>query len=44
MFDIFGKDSGIFINYTDFLTNILNAEFVISTTGDRDDCYRLMNV
>ena len=28
------------LNYTDFLTNILNAEFAISTSGDRDDCYR----
>ena len=40
VFDIFGKNSGNHINYTDFLTNILNAEFVISTAGDRDDCYR----
>ena len=28
------------LNYTEFLKNILNAEFVISTAGDRDDCYR----
>jgi hypothetical protein len=40
MFDIFGKNSGKIMNYTEFLTNILNAEFVISTSGDRDDCYR----
>ena len=41
IFDIFGKNSGKgFVNYTDFLTNILNSEFVISTSGDRDDCYR----
>jgi hypothetical protein len=40
MFDIFGKNSGQNINYKDFLTNILNSEFVISTSGDRDDCYR----
>ena len=40
VFDIFGKNSGNHINYTDFLTNILNSEFVISTGGDRDDCYR----
>jgi hypothetical protein len=40
LFDIFGKNSGQNINYTDFLKNILKAEFVISTTGDRDDCYR----
>jgi hypothetical protein len=41
MFDIFGKNSGKGnVNYTEFLTNILNSEFVISTSGDRDDCYR----
>ena len=40
-FDIFGKNSGKgFVNYIEFLTNILNSEFVISTSGDRDDCYR----
>lgn len=39
MFDIFGKNNK-YLNYTDFLTNILNSEFVISTSGDRDDCYR----
>ena len=40
-FDIFGKNSGNGpVNYTEFLTNILNSEFVISTAGDRDDCYR----
>jgi len=40
MVDIFGKNSGNRINYTEFLTNILNSEYVISTSGDRDDCYR----
>ena len=41
MFDIFGKNSGTsFVSYTDFLKNILKSEFVISTSGDRDDCYR----
>ena len=41
MFDIFGKNSGNgSLKYTEFLTNILNSEFVISTSGDRDDCYR----
>ena len=40
VFDIFGKNSGSLVNYTEFLTNILNSEFVISTSGDRDDCYR----
>lgn len=39
-YDIFGKNSGPPMNYTDFLKNILNSEFVISTSGDRDDCYR----
>ena len=40
MFGIFGKNSGSSMNYTEFLTNILHSEFVISTSGDRDDCYR----
>jgi len=40
MFDIFGKNSGKRISYTEFLTNITNSEFVISTAGDRDDCFR----
>ena len=40
MYDIFGKNSGKRINYSEFLTNILKSEFVISTSGDRDDCYR----
>ena len=41
IFDIFGKNSGNeYLNYTEFLTNILKSEFVISTSGDRDDCYR----
>jgi len=40
MFDIFGKNSGKTYTYTEFLKNILNSEFVISTSGDRDDCYR----
>jgi hypothetical protein len=41
IFDIFGKNSGKEnLNYTEFLTNILKSEFVISTSGDRDDCYR----
>ena len=40
-FDIFGKNSGKeIVNYTEFLTNILYSEFVISTSGDRDDCFR----
>jgi len=40
MYDIFGKNSGEELNYKDYLENISNAQFVISTTGDRDDCYR----
>lgn len=41
MYDIFGKNSGTgWINYRDFLTRISQSEFVISTTGDREDCYR----
>lgn len=39
-FDIFGKNSGSRLDYTEYLTHILNSEFVISTSGDRDDCYR----
>jgi hypothetical protein len=39
-YTIFGRESGCPISYNDFLTNISNAEFVISTSGDRDDCYR----
>jgi len=38
--DIFGKNSGIQMEYNDFLKNILDSEFVISTAGDRDDCFR----
>lgn len=40
MHDIFGKNTGSRMYYTDYLYNILNSEFVISTSGDRDDCYR----
>lgn len=40
VYDIFGKNSGPYLNYFQFLTNISNAEFVISTAGDRDECYR----
>ena len=40
-YDILGKNTGKErLSYTDFLTNILNSEFVISTSGDRDDCHR----
>jgi hypothetical protein len=40
MFDIFGENSGERLSYTGFLKNVLDAEFLISTAGDRDDCYR----
>lgn len=38
--DIFGINSGSRLGYAEYLTNVSNAEFVISTAGDRDDCYR----
>lgn len=38
--NIFGINSGRRLGYTEYLTNLSNAEFVISTAGDRDDCYR----
>ena len=40
VFDIFGKNSGEKMIYTKFLSNILDAEFIISTAGDREDSYR----
>jgi hypothetical protein len=40
IYDIFGKNSGCRMDRVDFLRNILNYNFVISTSGDRDDCYR----
>jgi hypothetical protein len=39
-YELFGKQSGCRLNYTDYLTNLAKSEFVISTSGDRDDCYR----
>jgi len=39
-YDLFGKNSGNLTNYDEFLNNLLHSKFVISTTGDRDDCYR----
>lgn len=39
-YSIFGKDSGDCLNYQEYLTNIMKSKFVISTSGDRDDCYR----
>jgi len=38
--NIFGINSGRRLGYAEYLTNLSNAEFVISTAGDRDDCYR----
>jgi len=40
MYSIFGTDSGPHIGYSDYLRNILDSEFVISTPGDREDCFR----
>lgn len=40
VYDIFGINSGIPLYYKDYLENISNSEFLISTSGDRDDCYR----
>jgi hypothetical protein len=40
VYDIFGRNSGPHLNYHEFLNNIATAEFVISPTGDRDDCFR----
>jgi len=40
VYDIFGINSGPNLNYSEFLNNIAMSQFVISTTGDREDCYR----
>ena len=37
---IFGVNSGLCMQYEDFLEKIAAAEFVVSTPGDRADCYR----
>jgi hypothetical protein len=37
---IFGAESGARISYEEYLTRILGAQFVMSPTGDRDDCHR----
>lgn len=41
-YPIFGKNSGkgYYEDYNTFLNNILSTNFLISTAGDRDDCYR----
>jgi hypothetical protein len=39
-YDLFGKNSGAPLKYKDYLQAISKSHFVISTTGDRDDCYR----
>lgn len=39
-YDIFGKNSGVKLPYELYLNNIAESEFVISTSGDREDCYR----
>lgn len=37
---IFGVESGTRISYDKYLTRISEAKFVMSPTGDRDDCHR----
>lgn len=37
---IFGVESGARIPYEEYLNRILQAQFVMSPIGDRDDCYR----
>ena len=37
---IFGAKSGARIPYEEYLYRILKAQFVMSPTGDRDDCHR----
>ena len=37
---IFGAGSGARIPYEEYLTRILQAQFVMSPVGDRDDCHR----
>jgi len=39
-YDIFGKKSGNKVDFLDYLNNLRKSYFVISTTGDRDDCFR----
>jgi len=41
-YDIFGKNSGDKVNFFDYLNNIKKSYFIISTAGDRDDCFRHM--
>jgi hypothetical protein len=40
IYPIFGINSGPPLEYNDFLKNIADSEYVISTIGDREDCYR----
>jgi len=39
-YDVFGKKSGELLEYPVFLKNILGSKFVMSPTGDREDCFR----
>lgn len=39
-YDVFGKNSGERLEYPVFLKNILRSKFVMSPTGDREDCFR----
>ncbi len=39
-YDILGKDSGPKLDYHKYLEIISDSKFLISTAGDRNDCYR----
>ena len=39
-YPILGTESGPKLEYDDYLRKIANSEFLISTSGDRDDCHR----
>lgn len=39
-YKILGKESGPKLNYHKYLQIISDSKFLISTSGDRDDCYR----
>ena len=39
-YDILGVKSGPRLKYDEYLKKILSSEFLISTPGDREDCYR----
>ena len=39
-YKLFGFKSGPRLDYATYLTRVVNTEFLISTGGDREDCYR----